>query len=87
MAPFFYADVRSMLMTSLDWKAGSTTLLYNGSKSGAEMVPAQGHLTHMPAHLFLRIGMYREGVETSEISIADNLKYYNQCLVPYGLGE
>ena len=73
---------------SYRWLAARpTTMLFNGTKGGGELVPAQGHLTHMPAHLFLRIGMYEEGVATSKVSVADNLKYSARCLVPYGLGH
>ena len=34
-----------------------------------------------------KVGMYREGVLTSKVSVADNLKYYSKCLIPYGLGH
>ena len=54
------------------WQALAPALtLYNGSH-GQELVPAQGHLTHMPAHLFLRTGLYAAGVATSKVAVANN---------------
>lgn len=61
-------------------------LLFDGGPSG-ELVPAQGHLTHMPAHLFLRVGEYNNAVQTSTISTSDNEAYLDKCLTPYGHGH
>jgi len=72
------------------WEAlGPTKMLYNSTaKEGdQEAIPAQGHLTHMPAHLFLRTGLYMDAVKTSTISTGDNSKYITKCLNPYGLGH
>ena len=69
------------------WEAlGPTKLLFNGT-GGQEAVPSQGHLTHMPAHLFLRTGLYMDAVQTSRVSTGDNAKYLAKCLTPYGLGH
>lgn len=54
---------------------------------GAALVPAQGHLTHMPAHLFLRVGRYAEAVATAQRSIDNNERYLAACLHPYGYGH
>lgn len=48
---------------------------------------AQGHLTHMPAHLFMRIGRFIDGVNTSMRSVANGHKYLEKCLVPYAFGH
>lgn len=47
----------------------------------------QGHLTHMPAHLYLRVGKYAEGVATSNFTVQTNHKYLSNCLIPYGYGH
>ena len=60
----------------------STKTLY-GPIAGSELVPAQGHLTHMPAHLFLRVGMYHEAVLTSMVAAQNNARYVDNCLAPY----
>lgn len=73
-------------------------LLYNGTGSsiGREasgdggdggLVPSQGHLSHMPAHLFLRTGLYAEGVAASAVAVDDNLRYAERCLSPYAYGH
>ena len=51
------------------------------------LVPAQGHLTHMPAHLFLRVGWYKAAVEASARTVANNGRYHAACLNPYGYGH
>lgn len=73
---------------SFRWEAlHAATLLFNGSKSQGELVPSQGHLTHMPAHLFLRTGLYNEGVDTSTVSTSVNTMYDSKCLVAYCHGH
>ena len=72
------------------WEALDPTLvLFNGSavSTGQEVVPAQGHLTHMPAHLFLRVGLFNEAVSTSVVCTGDNAKYFDMCLNPYAWGH
>jgi len=72
---------------SFRWEALKPTLLLFNNQS-AELVPSQGHLTHMPAHLFLRVGMYNDGVLTSAVSAdRDNVRYIEKCLNPYGHGH
>ena len=72
---------------SYRWEAlGPTEMLFGGS--GGELVPAQGHLTHMPAHLFLRTGKYNDAVATSTVSTDDdNARYRSKCLNPYAYGH
>ncbi len=70
------------------WEAlKAATLLFNGSSLHGELVPSQGHLTHMPAHLFLRTGLYNEGVDTSTTSTSVNTMYDSKCLVAYCHGH
>jgi hypothetical protein len=76
--------------TSFRWEALDPTLLLfrGGGGKESELVPSQGHLTHMPAHLFLRVGRYNSAVSTSAVSIdVDNTFYLTQCLHPYGHGH
>jgi hypothetical protein len=54
---------------------------------GEALLPAQGHLTHMPSHLFLRVGRYASGVATAVRSIANNQRYLAHCLNPYAYGH
>ncbi len=42
-----------------------------------------GHLSHMPAHTYLRAGLYDKVESSSTRAIDDDVKYTNQCLVPY----
>eukprot|EP00945_MAST-04E_sp_MAST-4E-sp1_P000918 g918.t1 len=73
---------------SFRWEAlKAAKLLFNGSSSHGELVPSQGHLTHMPAHLFLRTGLYNEGVDTSTVSTSVNTMYDAKCLVAYCHGH
>ena len=68
------------------WQAlQAASALYSTNHS--ELVPAQGHLTHMPAHLFLRVGQYYSGVLTSQKAIENDQWYLSRCLTPYGYGH
>ena len=58
-----------------------------GDGNGTALMPAQGHLTHMPAHLFLRVGRYKTGVQTSQRSVQNNRRYSAACLAPYAYGH
>lgn len=51
------------------------------------LVPSQGHLTHMPSHLWLRIGRYVDGVRASQRAAANNRRYIQKCLNAYGYGH
>lgn len=42
-------------------------------------VPGAGHLVHMPAHTYIRIGMYHEGSEANELAIKSDNEYVTQC--------
>ncbi len=45
----------------------------------ADLVPGAGHLVHMPAHIYLRVGRYHDGTLANErASLADE-SYINQC--------
>lgn len=43
------------------------------------MLPAAGHLVHMPAHIYIRTGYYHEGVVATEQAQASDSSYIAQC--------
>lgn len=43
------------------------------------LLPAAGHLVHMPAHIYIRTGRYHEGSLSNEASIKADQAYLNQC--------
>jgi tetratricopeptide (TPR) repeat protein len=43
------------------------------------MLPAAGHLLHMPSHIDIRVGQYHEGVVANEIASAADSSYIAQC--------
>ncbi|MBO9563770.1 MAG: hypothetical protein J7621_13395 [Niastella sp.] len=43
------------------------------------MLPAAGHLVHMPAHIYIRTGYYHEGVLATEKARLSDSSYIDQC--------
>jgi tetratricopeptide (TPR) repeat protein len=43
------------------------------------LCPGAGHLVHMPSHIFLRVGYYREAAVANERAIAADEAYIAQC--------
>ncbi len=43
-----------------------------------DVVPGAGHLLHMPAHIYMRTGQYKDAVTANEASIAADKKYLEQ---------
>jgi tetratricopeptide (TPR) repeat protein len=41
--------------------------------------PAAGHLVHMPAHIYLRLGLYREATVANELASKADQSYIAQC--------
>ena len=41
------------------------------------LVPGAGHLVHMPAHIYYRLGMYRESLETNKRAIMVDERYFS----------
>jgi tetratricopeptide (TPR) repeat protein len=39
------------------------------------LVPAAGHLMHMPSHIDIRVGRYREAIESNRRAVAADLQY------------
>jgi len=44
-----------------------------------DLVPESGHLVHMPAHIFLRVGMYHDATLANERAIDADETYITQC--------
>lgn len=45
------------------------------------LLPAAGHLVHMPAHIYIRTGFYHKGVLTTEKATECDSSYVAQCKV------
>ncbi len=44
-----------------------------------DLVPVAGHLVHMPAHIYLRVGRYHDAVTANELASAADEDYIAQC--------
>lgn len=44
-----------------------------------ELIPGSGHLVHMPAHIYARVGRYHDAVVANEKAIAADDAYLAQC--------
>lgn len=44
-----------------------------------DLVPAAGHLVHMPAHIYIRTGDYHEGSIAGELSVVADSLYITNC--------
>jgi tetratricopeptide (TPR) repeat protein len=43
------------------------------------LMPAAGHMVHMPAHIYQRVGRYSDAVRSNELAIAADEDYLSQC--------
>jgi tetratricopeptide (TPR) repeat protein len=43
------------------------------------LMPAAGHMVHMPAHIYQRVGRYADAVRSNELAIAADEDYITQC--------
>jgi tetratricopeptide (TPR) repeat protein len=43
------------------------------------LMPAAGHIVHMPAHIYQRVGRYADAVRSNELAIAADEDYISQC--------
>ena len=43
------------------------------------LMPAAGHIVHMPSHIFIRVGRYLDAVEANEKAILADEDYISQC--------
>ena len=42
-------------------------------------MPAAGHMVHMPAHIYIRVGRYQDAAEANERAIVADENYLSQC--------
>jgi tetratricopeptide (TPR) repeat protein len=47
----------------------------------ATLVPGAGHMVHMPAHIYMRLGRYAEAADINERAAAADESYITQCRV------
>ncbi len=43
------------------------------------LMPSAGHLVHMPAHIYIRVGRYDDAVESNQRAIEADVEYIAQC--------
>ncbi len=43
------------------------------------LAPAAGHLVHMPAHIYQRVGRYADAMKSNELAISADEDYIRQC--------
>jgi tetratricopeptide (TPR) repeat protein len=43
------------------------------------LMPAAGHMVHMPAHIYQRIGRYADAIKSNQLAIAADEDYISQC--------
>ncbi|HYN09210.1 MAG TPA: hypothetical protein VES67_17645 [Vicinamibacterales bacterium] len=43
------------------------------------LAPAAGHLVHMPAHIYQRVGRYSDAIKSNQLAIAADEDYITQC--------
>lgn len=43
------------------------------------LAPAAGHLVHMPAHIYQRVGRYADAMKSNQLAIAADEDYIRQC--------
>ena len=44
----------------------------------AALMPGAGHIVHMPAHIYYRVGLYRESLEANRVAIAVDEAYFKR---------
>lgn len=45
----------------------------------ASLMPAAGHIVHMPSHIYIRVGRYLDAVKTNQKAILADEDYISQC--------
>ena len=51
----------------------------------AGLMPAAGHIVHMPSHIYYRLGMWRESLEQNKKAVAADQRYFDQVGAPPGI--
>ncbi|KAL1523369.1 hypothetical protein AB1Y20_018313 [Prymnesium parvum] len=71
--------------TAAPWEATLSAVQSADALRG--LLPTAGHLEHMPAHLYLRVGRWHDGVAASDAALAADEAYLSRCLSPYAHGH
>jgi tetratricopeptide (TPR) repeat protein len=50
----------------------------------AVQAPDAGHLVHMPAHIYYRVGRYKDSADINEAAAASDVAYFAWCRAPAG---
>lgn len=50
-----------------------------------DLVPGAGHLVHMPAHIYMRVGRYHDATIANERAVESDRNYHTQCHAIGGL--
>ena len=43
------------------------------------LMPAAGHMVHMPAHIYQRVGRYADAIKANQLAVAADEDYISQC--------
>jgi tetratricopeptide (TPR) repeat protein len=43
------------------------------------LMPAAGHMVHMPSHIYHRVGRYQDAIRSNELAVAADEDYITQC--------
>jgi tetratricopeptide (TPR) repeat protein len=43
------------------------------------LMPAAGHMVHMPAHIYQRVGRYADAIKSNQLAVAADEDYISQC--------
>lgn len=43
------------------------------------LMPAAGHIVHMPSHIYQRVGRYEDGIKSNQLAIVADEDYITQC--------
>jgi tetratricopeptide (TPR) repeat protein len=43
------------------------------------LMPAAGHMVHMPAHIYQRVGRYKDAIRSNQLAVAADEDYITQC--------
>lgn len=54
-------------------------LAINSAEKLGKLMPAAGHLVHMPSHIFIRVGRYQDAVKVNQEAILADEDYISQC--------
>jgi tetratricopeptide (TPR) repeat protein len=54
-------------------------LAISSAEKLGSLMPAAGHLVHMPSHIYIRVGRYKDAVLTNQKAILADEDYISQC--------